>query len=137
MCRSTSRTRFGKFSASLYTGTIRLSDSGETPPPPGERGTQRAVLSPFPGWEGGWGVRSPPMLNHPQLDLLGNPRHHLVEDLRERGARLEPEQPLHLGHVRDAALHVVAERPVGDVAERLRLAVYLTPDQFGQLQHVR
>src|SRR5262245_36927617 len=66
--------------------------------------------------------------------LLADPRDHLVEHLAERRGCLEPEHPPSLRHVRHAFLHVVGERLVRLVPERLVRPVHFPPDELGQLQ---
>ena len=70
------------------------------------------------------------------LDLPADPWDDLVQRLRQRRRRLEPEHPACLLDGRDALLHVVRVRLVRDVPQRL-VPLDLAPDQLGQLQHRR
>ncbi len=70
----------------------------------------------------------------PWATASSDPGDDLVEHDVERGRRGEAEHLLSLVDGRHAALHVVLERVVGDVAELL-VAPDLLPDHLGQLEH--
>src|SRR5215475_15187059 len=67
-------------------------------------------------------------------DLLPEPRNHLVENGAQRRGGFEPEQPLRLVDRRDALLHIIGKRLVGDIAERL-VWVDLLPNHAGEREH--
>src|SRR5439155_14286993 len=65
---------------------------------------------------------------------FSNPGHDLVESFFDAGGRFEVQDPFRLLGARNPSLHVVAERFVGNVPERITRPDFL-PDQLGELQH--
>src|SRR5690242_10541751 len=110
MCFRTALYSAGKFSASLKTGVMMFRS--------GRSDLARDVFS-----------------DVAMLDLLFDPGDDFVEHITERRGSLEAEDLLSFGHVRHALLDVVLERFVGNVLERLLVAVDLLPDHLGQLEH--
>src|SRR5271166_2054861 len=69
------------------------------------------------------------------LDLLSHPRDHLIQDLAQGGAGFESEEFCRLAYVGRALLHVVFERWIRYIPERLAVAMHLAPDELGQLKN--
>src|SRR5437762_10179490 len=66
--------------------------------------------------------------------LFPDPRHDLIESFRDAGGRFEFQDPFCFVSARNPPLHVVTERFVGNVSERIAWTD-LCPDQFRELQH--